>query len=106
MPEIGVGHDRLRAVSCDDVRPALLDLSKRFVPRNALELPAALGSGATPRVEQAAGIVMMLGDVLELHAKAAAGHRVIRIACHLDVLTVLDVVVLGACIKTVFRAIA
>src|SRR5262245_64795567 len=95
MAQVSVRHDRLRAVLRDDVGPAALDLADRLVPGDALELPAALRADPLHRVQQAIGVVVMLGEVLELHAEPAARHRMVRIAGDLHQLAVLDVVEKG-----------
>ena len=104
VAQVAVVHDRLRAVLVDDVRPALLDLEKRLVVGDALELAAALGPDALHGVKQAVGVVVMLGVVLELHAQATTRHGMVRIAGDLHQLAVLDVVQKGAGIGTVLEA--
>jgi hypothetical protein len=47
---------------------------------------------------------MVLGEVLQLHAKAAARHRVIRVSGHLDQFFVLDVVQKSTSVGAVLRA--
>ena len=104
VPEIDVGHDRLRAVGRDDVRPAAFDFRESIAPRNALEQTAALGAGAPHRVEQPVGVVVMLCKAVKLDAEASARHRMIGIAGHIDQLAVLDVVQESARIGTVVWA--
>ena len=104
MAEIDVRHDRLRAIGRDDVGPALLDLRQRRVPGDPLVCAAALGTDALHRIEQPIGVVVMLGEAVELDAEAAARHRVLGIAGHVDQLAVLDVVEESAGIGAVVRA--
>src|SRR5690606_32064060 len=84
VAEIAVGNDGLRTVLRDDRLPAIGDLGERLVPGDALELPAALGSRAAQGMKDAVGMVVAQLVVLELHAQAAAGHGVIRVAAHPD----------------------
>ena len=104
MPEIDVGHDRLRAVGRDDVRPPAFDFRESIAPRDALEQTAAFGAGAPHRVEQPVGVVVMLCKAVELDAESSARHRMIGIAGHIDQLAVLDVVQESARIGTVVWA--
>ena len=104
MPQIGVRQDRLGAVLGDDPGPAALDLAERLVPRDAFELPAAFGPAAPHRIQDPARVVVVLGEILELDAKSAAGHRVVGIARHLDELAVLHVIEKGAGIGAILRA--
>jgi hypothetical protein len=92
-----------RAVGRDDVGPALLDFRERRVPGDPLVCAAALRTDALHRVEQPIGIVMMLGEAVELDAEAAARHRVLGIAGHVDQLAVLDVVEESASVGAIVR---
>src|SRR5581483_4614888 len=89
IAEIGIGHDRLAAVGGDDLAPASADLLDRLLPRDALELYRALGSGSPQGKHQTVGIVVMVVEVLELHAEPAPRHRVLLVAPDLDELAVL-----------------
>ena len=68
IAEIGVRHDRLAAVACNDVLPALRDLGDGFVPADAGELPRAFGAHPAQGIEHAVGIVMVVVVVLQLDA--------------------------------------
>ena len=97
-------HNRLRAVLVDDLRPALLDLGERLVVGDALELAAALGPDALHCVQQAVGVVVMLGVVFELHTQAATRHWMVGITSHLYQLAVFHVVQERASIGAVLGA--
>jgi hypothetical protein len=68
------------------------------------QLPAAFDAGAAHREQEAAGVVVMLGEILELHAKPATRHRMIWVTGHFDQLAVLDMVEERASIGTILRA--
>ena len=92
IAQVAVIHNGLRAVLVDDLRPTFFDLGERLVIGDALKLAAAFGPDALHRVQQAVGVVVMLGVILELHAEAAPRHRVVGIARHLDQFSVFDVI--------------
>ena len=104
MAQIGVRHDRLGAMGRDDPVPAALDLAQGLVPGDPLELAGALRADAAHRVQHPLGVVVVLREVLELHAQAAAGHRMGRIARDLDQLVAVDMVEEGAGVGAVVRA--
>ncbi len=108
VAEIALRHDRLRAVLGDDVAPATADLGDRFFPGNAFEVVAAvgartLGADAAQRVHQAIGIVMMVVEVLELHAQRSARDRMLLVPLHIDELAVIHLVDHRARIRAVVR---
>ena len=97
VAEIALRHDRLRAVLGDDLAPAAADLGDRLVPGDALELVAAvgaraLGADAAQRIHQPVGIVVVVVEVLELHAQGAARDRMLLVALDVDELAVIHLV--------------
>ncbi|CAB4921447.1 unannotated protein [freshwater metagenome] len=77
-------HDRLGAELLDGGPQPGGDLADRGVPADPLELPAALGAGAAHREQHPAGVVHPVQVVVDLHAQAAGGVRVVGVAGHLD----------------------
>jgi hypothetical protein len=101
VAQVSVLHDGLRAEVAYDVCPTFLDLSQRVVVRDLLELSTAFRPHALQGVVQAVGVVVVLGIILELHAKPTARHRMIRIAGNLYELAVLHVIQKRAGVGTV-----
>ena len=77
-------QDRLGAVGVDHVVQARRDLGERVVPRDPLELAAALRPGAPERVQDAVGAVDAVEEAVDLGAQLALAVRVVGVAAELD----------------------
>ena len=84
-------QDRLAAVLVDDGVEARSAISaSAVVPRDRLELPAALGAGAAQRVQDAVGAVDAVEEAVDLRAQLAVAVGVVGVAAQLDGDAVVD----------------
>jgi hypothetical protein len=102
--EVAVRQDRGRPRFLDDGRPSLLYRGQRLVPGDPFEPAAALGPRPPHRIQQPIGAVDTLFVVVDLHAQAAAGEGMIRIAAHGQRPPVADRYQHGAGIRAIMRA--
>ena len=86
--EIAIRKNRRRPRFRDDCFPTIADFFDRLIPRDALELPAALRPFALERMHHAIGAVHALFVVIDFHAQSTVRVRMIRIAAHFQNLVV------------------